>query len=134
MSVKMEKVVDQFNREVAAEFEAIRDFIIAHYHVTERADSDYWRDCRDMTVPDSLAHKLELARSNGRIFRDNNELFSEPSWAAVLYGQGLASKGYHPFVDNMSDAELQGLMTRVRGWIAEQVGRQPTHAAYLANL
>lgn len=124
--------VDQYNREVEAELTHIRDFIIAHYHVTQRADSPYWNDCRTMDIPDSLAHKLELFRRSGKIFRDNNELFSEPSWTAVLVGQGLVPESYHPFADTLSGGELAQMMARVRGRIAQQVGLQPPHPEYVA--
>lgn len=41
-------------------------FIILHYNVMQRCDSPYWRDCREMSVPDQLAHKIELFESNSR--------------------------------------------------------------------
>jgi tryptophan halogenase len=125
--------VDQYNREVAAELSHIRDFIIAHYKVTQRADSPYWNDCRNMDVPETLAHKLELFRHGGKIFRDDNELFSEPSWTAVLVGQGLVPEEYHPFADTMRDAEVVQMLARVKGNIARLVGAQPMHAEYLAQ-
>jgi len=123
--------VDQFNREVSTEIEYIRDFIIAHYHVTQRADSTYWKDRREMQIPDSLAHKLRLFKAGGKIFRDNNELFSETSWVAVLIGQGLVPGSYHPFVDNMSDQQLDGLMASVRSAIAQLVNLQPMHREFI---
>jgi tryptophan halogenase len=119
--------IDQFNREVKNEIEHIRDFIIAHYHVTQRADTAYWNECREMDVPETLAHKLRLFKTGGKIFRDNNELFSEPSWVAVLVGQGIEPDGYHPFVENMSDKELNEFMARVRSSISKLVSQQPTH-------
>jgi tryptophan 7-halogenase len=123
--------IDQFNREVKVEMEHIRDFIIAHYHVTLRADSPYWDDCRTMQVPETLAHKIALFKAGGKIFRDDNELFSEPSWTAVLVGQGLVPESYHSFVDAMSTAELEQLMARVKRGFAQLVQRQPAHEAYL---
>jgi tryptophan 7-halogenase len=123
--------IDQFNREVKAEIEYIRDFIILHYHVTQRADSPYWNECRQMQVPESLLHKMALFSSGGKIFRDNNELFSEPSWIAVMIGQGIQPASYHPYVDTLSDADLAALMVRVRTAIAELVARQPAHHDYL---
>ncbi len=123
--------VEQFNRDVRQEIEYIRDFIILHYHVTERTDSEYWIGCREMSVPDSLTHKIELFQRTGKIFRDNNELFSEPSWIAVMAGQGLVPEGYHPFVDNLSEDELKALMARVRAGITQLVGQQPKHQDFL---
>lgn len=123
--------VDQFNREVKTEIEYIRDFIIAHYHVTQRADTDYWNECREMEVPDTLAHKLRLFKAGGKIFRDNNELFSEPSWTAVLVGQGMVPDEFHPFVNNMTDKELRDLMASVKTGIAQLVEQQPLHHEYI---
>ncbi|MBT8095703.1 MAG: tryptophan 7-halogenase [Woeseia sp.] len=123
--------VDQFNWEVRQELEYIRDFIIAHYHVTQRTDTAYWNDCRQMNVPDTLTHKLKLFKAGGKIFRDNNELFSQPSWVAVLIGQGLVPDTYHPFVNNSSDSELRELMARVKTGIAKLVGAQPMHKEFI---
>ncbi len=81
--------VEQFNRESRDEIEHIRDSIILHYHVNRRGDSPYWIDCREMSVPDSLRHKIELCSRNALIFRDNNELFSEVSWVSVMIGQSI---------------------------------------------
>ncbi len=44
------------------QYETIRDFIIAHYKMTEREDTEFWRYCKHMSIPDSLADKLELFR------------------------------------------------------------------------
>lgn len=85
-----------------------------------------------MQVPDTLRHKLALFGSSGKIFRDDNELFSEPSWIAVMVGQGLVPRAYHAFVDNLGEADLQALMTRVRGSIGQLVARQPVHRDYIA--
>ena len=123
--------VVQFNREVKTEIEYIRDFIIAHYHVTQRADSPYWNECRQMQIPATLEQKLALFKSGGKIFRDNNELFSEPSWTAVLVGQGMQPAHYHPFVDTMSERDLKDLMSRVQTAIARLVAQQPTHDEFM---
>jgi tryptophan 7-halogenase len=123
--------IEQFNREVKTEIEHIRDFIILHYHATQRFDTPYWNECREMRVPDTLAHKLELFGSSGKIFRDNNELFSEPSWIAVMVGQGIVPRTYHPFADNLGDGELKDLVARVTAGIAQLVAQQPAHRDYI---
>ena len=35
--------IDEFNSQMTFEIENIRDFIVLHYHVTERDDSRFWR-------------------------------------------------------------------------------------------
>ncbi|MFL6671746.1 MAG: tryptophan halogenase family protein, partial [Massilia sp.] len=42
--------VDEFNRQSRFEFETIRDFIILHYHLNQRTDSEYWSACANMAV------------------------------------------------------------------------------------
>ncbi len=106
--------IDQFNREVKSEFEYIRDFIILHYHVNRRVDSSYWSDCREMSVPDSLSHRIELFSRNGVVFREPGELFSEVSWTAVLVGQGVVPRDYHPVVDTLDETRLKALIARER--------------------
>ena len=57
---------DEYNRQMQDVYEDARDFIILHYKVTRRDDSDFWNHCRTMDVPDSLARKIELWRAKGR--------------------------------------------------------------------
>jgi tryptophan halogenase len=77
------------------------------------------------------AHKLQLFQAGGKIFRDNNELFSQPSWVAVLIGQGLLPERYHPFVNIKSDEELRELMAGVKAGIAKLVSSQPLHSEFI---
>jgi len=125
--------VRQFNNETTQEIEQIRDFIILHYKVTQRRDSKYWIDCREMAVPETLAHKIALFQSNARVVRDNNEMFRERSWAAVMLGQGMEPDGYHPFVDNLSDAQLEALAAEIRSNVASIVARMPAHRDFLKH-
>ncbi|MDT8408869.1 MAG: tryptophan halogenase family protein [Wenzhouxiangellaceae bacterium] len=126
-------VVDQFNREVRQEIEYIRDFIILHYHVTRRVDSPYWTDCREMTVPDSLRHRIELFSQNGLVFRENNELFSEVSWTSVMLGQGIDPQAYHPVVDSLDESKLKAMMSGVKADIDRVVRDAPSHEQYLGR-
>ncbi|NWP61322.1 tryptophan 7-halogenase, partial [Escherichia coli] len=85
------------------EFRDVRDFIIAHYKVTDREDTEFWRYLKHMDVPDSLAERLALFESSARFFQHGKaELFREESWVQVLIGQGLRMR-YDPMVD-MIDA------------------------------
>ena len=126
--------VDQFNHDVRLEAERIRDFIILHYHVNQRTDSAYWTDCREMNIPESLAHKIELFRANARVFRDHYELFAEQSWVAVMAGQGIEPAGYHPIVDTLSEQQLTDFLASVRASIGQIIARQPLHQDYLRSL
>lgn len=125
--------INQFNREVKMEIEHIRDFIILHYHATCRADTPYWDACRTMAIPETLRHKIDLFSTGGKIFRDDNELFSEPSWVAVLIGQGIIPKQYHPFTETLSAKELDELLKGIKNRIATRVASQPSHREYVSG-
>lgn len=123
--------IDEFNRQSIIEYEQIRDFIILHYHATARDDSEFWRACGAMEIPDSLRRKIDLFRGNGRIFRDNSELFAEASWFQVMYGQGIHPRAYHPLADVKPDALVQSMLADVRRVMHGVVDLMPDHDAFL---
>ncbi len=122
-----------FNQQADNEFRSIRDFLILHYKATERDDSEFWRYCRDMAIPDSLAAKLELYRAGSWLNRDKQELFGEDSWLAVLEGQHIEPAGYSPLVDTLADAELEKILRETREVVARCAAAMPPHEEYLAR-
>lgn len=125
--------VDEFNRQANREIEYIRDFIILHYKVTQRDDSPFWRYCKAMEVPDSLARKIELFQRSGRIFREDVDLFHENSWTQVMLGQGITPEQYHAIVDMMSDTELASLLSGIKQSVDRTVVELPSHQEYVAR-
>ena len=123
--------VNEFNRQADSEVEYIRDFIILHYKVTDRQDSPFWRYCKNMEVPESLARKIELFRRCGRIFREDVDLFHENSWVQVMMGQGIVPEQYHAIVNMMPRHELAAFMTGIKKAIQNTVRELPTHQQYL---
>ena len=125
--------IAEYNRQGRFEHERIRDFIIAHYKVTQRSDSAFWRMCADMQVPHTLTQKLELFKASGRLLRVDNELFAEVAWLQVLAGQNLQPQNYHPLVDLMPDDDIADYLQSVRDVIKACVGTMPDHADYVAQ-
>lgn len=125
--------IEEFNRQSDFEFERIRDFLILHYHATERTDSEFWNYCRTMSIPDTLHHKMELFRANGRVFRENAELFSEISWVEVFLGQNVMPRGYHPLVDALPEEKIASFLDNVRSTIRRCVRVMPSHAEYVGQ-
>ena len=124
---------DEFNRLVDMEYDRIRDFLILHYHVTRRDDSDFWNHVRTMQVPDSLADKIELWRNTGRVEKYGEGLFFEPSWIAVYVGQGLLPERYDPRVAQVDPARVRGALDRLKQAIDGEVVAMPGHADYLRS-
>jgi tryptophan 7-halogenase len=120
-----------FNRFTGKEYARIRDFLILHYNTTTRNDSPFWDYCRTMAVPDSLTEKVELFRQNGQIFREDDELFTETSWAAVMMGQGIRMGGHNVMADGLKDAATQKELDAIEQSIRYVVQHMPSHHEYL---
>ena len=124
---------EEYNRRCAAEFAQIRDFLILHYHRTDREDSEFWRYCKHMDVPESLTHKMALFAASGRVGRDVDDLFRDASWVQVMLGQGITPAGYDPMADLVSPAQLAEFLANLRTITARAVASLPTHEEYLAR-
>ena len=122
---------EAFNRLTVKEYARIRDFLVLHYKATSRTDSEFWNHCRTMDVPDSLAEKIELFRMNGQIFREEDELFTETSWAAVMMGQGITMGGNNPVADALPLDTVLGEIDEIEKSIRHLVGVMPSHGAYV---
>jgi tryptophan 7-halogenase len=125
--------VREYNRLMTREFEEVRDFIILHYHLSRRDDSPFWDYVRTMDVPDTLAQRMALFAAHGRLMLDPGELFREPSWTAVMLGQGLWPRGADPVAAAQDPAGRAATLARMRALIARGVEVMPTHAAFLSD-
>lgn len=123
--------IDEFNRQMHFEYDSIRDFLILHYHATARRDSAFWRYCSSMPIPDALTQKITQFRDHGRIFRFNNEMFSDLSWFEVMLGQGITPARYHPLVDAFPEDALDKRLQGIRQVIRNAVDYMPSHQAFI---
>jgi tryptophan halogenase len=126
-----EPEVNEFNRQMDDEIENIRDFIVLHYHVTNREDTRFWRHCRNMNIPDSLQHRIDLFKETGRVFKVDSELFGENSWIQVMLGQGLMPEQYHPIVDQMTNEELRRFLHGAEASVNKRVSQLPSHQEFI---
>ncbi|HEX8061741.1 MAG TPA: tryptophan halogenase family protein [Allosphingosinicella sp.] len=124
--------IAEFNAQSDFEWEAVRDFIMLHYRLNRRP-GEFWRRCREMRLPDSLAHKIELFESHGRIVRYNLELFNEISWLQVMYGQGLRPRAHHPLADQPSQQELALFIDSASRQSRREADLLPLHADFVRS-
>jgi len=124
-------VAERFNMQASREIEGIRDFIVLHYHLNERGDAGFWRDCRNMDVPDSLKERIELFRDAAHAFQDTHDLFRIDSWVQVILGQRLKPRGYHPAAQLMPEPQLRDALGGLRDNIARAVAVMPRHEIWL---
>jgi len=125
--------IDRYNAKAVQEYVDIRDFLVLHYNATRRDDSPFWDYCRTLEPTPGLADKLRMFRSNGRIFREETELFTETSWLSVMVGQGIEAGGYHPAADLLPDEETLKRLAHIRQVIASTADRMPMQLEFLAQ-
>ncbi|NIJ19050.1 tryptophan halogenase [Sphingomonas naasensis] len=126
-------LAERFNQQSRHEIEGIRDFITLHYHLTERDDSPFWRRCREMEIPDSLAQRMASFREAAHAWQEGNDLFRVDSWVQVLLGQGLRPGSYHRLARMMDPGALRAALATLKGNIDAAVARMPSHEQFLAS-
>ena len=127
------RIAAAYNRWIEMEYDRVRDFLILHYHATERDDAPIWNYCRTMEIPDSLAHKMELFRERAKVVTYKDGLFLEPSWLAVYFGQRIMPRAYNPLADAIAAADLDARLAGVSNRVRDAVTRMPTHEEFLAE-
>lgn len=84
----------EYNSAMSHRFERVRDYIVAHYKLNTRDDTDYWRANRNNKhISNSLAHVLDVWYKRGdlraEIERQNlSSHFDTASWHCLLAGYG----------------------------------------------
>lgn len=124
---------DRFNQQADREIVGIRDFIVLHYHATKRDDSDFWRHCRNMAIPDSLAERIELFREHAHTYQDSHDLFRVDSWVQVMLGQGIDPASYHHVARLMPETQLREALSNLHANVARAVSNMPTHGDFVRS-
>ncbi|WP_305098532.1 tryptophan halogenase family protein [Croceibacterium aestuarii] len=125
-----EALISRYNEVSRRELESIRDFIVLHYHLNER-DEEFWRECRTMDIPDTLAERLALFRDAGHAYQAADELFRTDSWVQVMLGQRLSPRGHHAMGRLMRPEQLSAALANIAANIDAAVARLPQHQTFL---
>ena len=86
---------DAFNASIAARFDGIRDYVVAHYRMSQRTDTNYWRACAaNEALSDSLKGMMtawfthrDIAAAN-QAFNGDAPAYSPLSWHCLFAGYG----------------------------------------------
>jgi tryptophan halogenase len=120
-----------FNEKINADYVEIRDFIILHYSTSDRTDSDFWRWCQTMNIPQSLKDKIHSFRRRGQVEESQGKLFTSDSWYSILDGMNIRSDKYHPLLDGFHAQDLANTLTKNVSDIRDVVMKMPTHHAFI---
>jgi tryptophan halogenase len=127
--------VEHYNRSMTKMFARIRDFIILHYCLTGRRDSQFWRDMATKELPDTLAFKMHAWRQTGALnLFSTAEGFESSSWLAIYAGMGDWPEHLDPVLNEVPLEEARQALRQRREQIAAMAAGMPTHDAYLRSV
>lgn len=127
------RTIDEFNRLMDVEYECIRDFNVLHYCASSREDSRFWRLWQQMESPRSLNNKLRIFQSQGRLYKNDMDLFAPDSWYAVLEGMSVRPTGFDPRVQAIALKDLNVSLDQGAEALAQTAGRVPDHSEYISR-
>ena len=121
---------NEYNRLSTIEIERIRDFIIAHYYLSRRPEP-LWAACRNIEIPDSLRHKIEIWKASGQIPLGDLESYMEPSWVAILLGNNLVPSRYSVSADKHPLDQIRNGMKLRREEIVRSARAVTSHRDFI---
>lgn len=124
---------DDFNRRVSIGFDSVRDIVIVHYKATDREDTEFWRYCKYMSIPDSLAITMEMFRKYGRFTINLNQGFPPRQWLGVMLNHGIMPQSYCPLVMRLDDKTIRSEMAKIRAGVKRSVEMMPRHEDFIAK-
>jgi tryptophan halogenase len=88
--------IDDYNNSVNVIMENIRDFIVLHY-VTNKTNTEFWKNIRTLELPNSLKFKLDKWRHRLPVSEDFNDmsdyiLFTPSNFIVVMEGLDLFNR------------------------------------------
>jgi tryptophan 7-halogenase len=126
-----DSLIEQYNEGARVEMEKTRDFIVLHYHATQRDDTPFWTHCRNMPIPDTLALRIDLFKESAYAYQGDSEMFRVDSWTQVMLGQRIMPKSYHHAARILSDQELAKYLADFRATVTQAVARLPVHQDFV---
>jgi len=86
---------DKFNQRINARFEGVRDYIVTHYILNSRQDTEYWQSNRNNTnISDSLKKLLSCWASGKDLTQEIldqgiDKFYTSMSWHSIFAGYGF---------------------------------------------
>jgi tryptophan 7-halogenase len=124
----------EYNRLMDLEYERVRDFLILHYHATQRDDTPFWNYVRTMPIPDSLTHKMDAFRQRGVVVNYRDGMFLDASWVAVYLGQRVIPQYADPLCNAIDDAKLSARLGVMQAECMAAAKSLPLHRDFIGQI
>ena len=124
---------NRFNTTMQSMYTEIRDFIVMHYAIAKRNDTDFWKAVKnEAIIPDTLKPKLDFFKESLPILDEfTNQVFRERSYTCLLSGMNHLPKKSYPLLDFIGTKEGDQKLEEIRRNTARLVELLPSHYEYL---
>jgi tryptophan halogenase len=122
-----------YNAKMAAVYDEVRDFIVLHYILSRREDP-FWRDARNVPLPDTLREMLAVYAENGRLENPRLQLFLEPNYFFILAGNEELPRRAATEAEAANTGQIARVVARLQEGNAEWAARLPSHRDVLTDL
>lgn len=121
-----------YNATIGGELERIRDYILLHYCLTKRDDAPFWQQFANLTLPETLARRVDLYRATGRVVTGRDDLFTDLDQFWIFEGMGVTPRDYDPLVDSVDFEQVKRVMVAISQKVTADVNAAPTHDSFFA--
>lgn len=93
---------DGFNRQLAARYESVRDYIVAHYRMNQRTDTAFWREnAANQNLSDDLKAMISAWFTHRDMAEANAARYAAPAYSAMSWHALFAGYGTFPPPEKM---------------------------------
>nr|6UL2_A Chain A, Tryptophan 6-halogenase [uncultured bacterium]6UL2_B Chain B, Tryptophan 6-halogenase [uncultured bacterium]6UL2_C Chain C, Tryptophan 6-halogenase [uncultured bacterium]6UL2_D Chain D, Tryptophan 6-halogenase [uncultured bacterium]8TTI_A Chain A, Tryptophan 6-halogenase [uncultured bacterium]8TTI_B Chain B, Tryptophan 6-halogenase [uncultured bacterium]8TTI_C Chain C, Tryptophan 6-halogenase [uncultured bacterium]8TTI_D Chain D, Tryptophan 6-halogenase [uncultured bacterium]8TT len=141
---------DAFNHEIEAMFDDTRDFIQAHFYVSPRTDTPFWKANKDLHLPEQMREKIAMYKAGlpinapvtdestyyGRFEAEFRNFWTNGSYYCIFAGLGLRPDNPLPMLRHRPEQvrEAQALFAGVKDKQRELVETLPSNLEFLRSL
>ncbi|HEY7884356.1 MAG TPA: tryptophan halogenase family protein [Cellvibrionaceae bacterium] len=118
--------IDAYNTSLSSVYDTIRNFIILHYHLNQKNDLPFWKNCQKMAIPQELEALIALFSQAGRV-----DISQFGVWPAVCIGQHLLPEHYDTRLDTMNPEMIKQFVTRCGEDIQDETAKSSSVNDYL---
>jgi tryptophan halogenase len=131
-------LMNNYNQTMQSLSEDIRDFIVMHYCLTQREDTDFWKANKyHNNIPDSLQYRLDRWRNNwpknGFHHQPVFRLFPDYSYLCILAGMNYLPENSLPILEYENDLQEE-FFAKIRQASNQLQQILPSHIDYLKSL
>jgi len=130
-------IVKKYNDIMRLMYEETRDFVVLHYCINKRTDTDFWKAVREPNmIPDSLKEKLEFYKYSLPAIEPTFAMFRTLSYASILDGNGELPEGdsAYPILEQLGYEAGAKKFAAVDAWREKAMATLPSHYAFLKGM